>query len=60
MKKKMEYVEATLSSNAFKVLLKIAELRNVSPEAVANEILTRNLRTQKKLLKAFELPPQKA
>lgn len=43
----MEYVEATLSSNAFKALLKIAELRKMSPKAVANEILARNLRTQK-------------
>lgn len=56
MPKKMANVKVTLPANVYKTLLKIAELRQVSPASVATELLAGKLGGQKKLLKAFRLP----
>lgn len=53
MPKKLTKVQIALSSTTYKTLLKIAELRQVSPVFVASELLAEKVRMQQKLLKAF-------
>lgn len=55
MPQKMTNVKVTLSATAYKTLLKIAELRQVSPASVAIELLAGKVKAHKKLLNAFGL-----
>lgn len=53
MAKKVEHIQVSLSSDTVETLSKIAKLRQLTPIQVAQEILSLNLRAQKRLLASF-------